>query len=127
MTYIYLHLTPRLALAFGMAGVLTGDTVWIFAHRDEDFLSRINPWVTLILSILVMIWGIVPEKDRHRFDEVLWIIHGWWIVLFVRLAFTPQPHQVDGYDRVSWLCVYGSMSILALGLWFAARKRNGSV
>ena len=127
MTYIYLYLTPRLALAVGMAGVLTGDTVWITAHRDEDFLSVINPWITLVLSILVMIWGVVPERHRHYFDEVLWFIHGWWVVLFIRLTFTPQPHQVDGYDRASWICVYFSMSILALGIWFAARKRNGSI
>ena len=122
MGYIYYCLTPRLAIAIGMAGVLTADSVWVFAHRDSDFFSDINPWVTFVLSIIVIIWGLVPEKRRYPLDEVLWFIHGWWVVLFVRLAFIPQPHQVDGWDRVSWLCVYFSMSVFALGMWFAARR-----
>lgn len=124
MSYLYYVLSPRLAIAVGMAGVLTGDSVWIFAPRDSDFFSTINPWVALVLSIGVLIWGIVPEDRTYPLDEVLWFIHGWWIVLFVRLAFVPQPAQVDGWDRVSWLCVYGSMSILSLGLWFEARRRH---
>ena len=123
-TYIYLYLTPRLSLAVGIAGVLTADTVWIGAERDSDLLSTINPWVTLIFSILIIIWGILPEKYVHYLYEVLWFVHGWWVILFIRLAFAPQPAQVTGWDRVSWLCVYASMSILTLGLWFAARKNR---
>jgi len=124
MTYIYVLLTPRLSIAIALASVLSADTVWIWADRDEDFLSRINPWVTLILSILVMIWGVIPEKHKftNAFHEVLWLVHGWWVVLFVRLTFVPQPAQVDGWERVSWIFIYGGMSIGALGLWFAARR-----
>lgn len=125
MFYIYYCLSPRLAIAIGMAGVLTADSVWIFAPRDDDFFSRVNPWIALVLSILIMIWGIVPERQRYPLDEVLWFIHGWWMVLFVRLVFVPQPAQADGWDRVSWSCVYLSMSILSLGLWFEARRHHG--
>jgi hypothetical protein len=123
ISYVYEHLTPRLTLAIAMASVLTADTVWLWADRDSDFISTINPWVTLILSILVMIWGIAPEKITHRLYEVLWFAHGWWVLLFYRLAFHPEPAQVDGWDRVSWLFVYFGMAVLALGLWFAARKQ----
>lgn len=125
--YLYRHLTPRLSLAIGIASVLTADTVWIGAHRDSDILSTINPWVTFILSILIMIWGLVPEQHVYHLHEVLWFVHGWWVLLFYRLAFHPEPAQVDGWDRVSWLCVYFGMAILALGLWFAARKNRGLV
>lgn len=124
MTYIYYCLTPRLAIAIGMAGVLTADSVWIFAPRDSDFFSTVNPWIALVLSIAIMIWGIVPENYNYHLDEALWFIHGWWMVLFVRIVFVPQPAQADGWDRVSWSCVYFSMSILSLGLWFEARRRH---
>lgn len=127
LTYIHRHLTLRLSLAISISSVLTADTVWVGADRDSDLLSIINPWITLILSIFVMIWGLVPKKYAYRFHEVLWLAHGWWVLLFYRLAFHPEPHQVDGWDRVSWLCVYFGMAILALGLWFTVRKNRGLI
>lgn len=127
MMYIYLHLTLRLAVAIGIASVLTADTVWIGAPRDHDFLSTINPWVTLILSIGIMIWGIVPKRYAYKINEILWFTHGWWVLLFYRLAFHPEPAQVDGWDRVSWCFVYFGMAVMTLGLWFTARKNRESI
>lgn len=123
----------RLLVSILIVGILTADTIWAWTNRDPDFLSRINPWVTFAISIEIFIWGLLPSKILNKLkfyvqglevglDEGLWIAFGWWVVLTLRLAFFPQPAQVVGFDRASWLCVYISMIIFALGNWLLRHR-----
>lgn len=114
----------RFLKGIALACVLTADWIWIFQPRDHDIISIINPWVTLTLAVGVTIWAIVPPAYVYIVDEVLWLTFGWWIILFARLALHPQPHQVTGYDRYSWLWVYFGMAILSIGLWFGSRRAH---
>lgn len=111
----------RFGVAVGLALVLTADTVWVYAQRDPDFVSRVNPWTTLVLSIAVLVWGVVPVGPDKRLTDVLLAAFGWWLVLATRLIFRPQPHQVTGLDRLSWICVYLAMAWLSAGAWAAYR------
>lgn len=123
----------RLLVGILIIGIFSADTVWIRAHRDSDFFSRINPWATLLISIEIAVWAFSSSNfvNKCKFyvqglevglDEGLWIAFGWWMILTVRLAFFPQLHQVTGFDRTSWLCVYVSMTIFSLGNWLLRHR-----
>lgn len=112
----------RFTIGLTIAGVLTADTIWLATHRDSDLLSRLNPWITLVLSLGALMWAIVPARYAYRFNDGLWLAFGWWVVLACRLLIHPQPTQVTGYDRISWLFVYFSMAGLAVGIWYSFRK-----
>lgn len=123
----------RLLVSLVIVGIFTADTIWVGAHRDSDFFSRINPWVTLVISIEIALWGFSSAHflSKCKFyieglevglDEGLWFAFGWWLILTLRLSFFPQPHQIVGFDRASWLCVYVSMTIFSLGNWLLRHR-----
>jgi hypothetical protein len=112
----------RVTIGLTMAGVLAADSVWVPADRDYDVISRTSPWIGSLLALGAIAWAFSPLRFVPILTEGLWLTFGWSIMLALHLTLTPDPYWHSGNERLSWLCVYYSMTALSFGTWLTYRR-----